>query len=392
MEFQRLVSIHPFLLHYHYPRLKALSDQCQEIGISFSNITLASYTLKYRTLIENREESFHNITLFPEQNLEGISRNRIWSSLKKELDLLKPEVIFLYGYFLGAFRRAKLWADNRNSATVLISDSNNFDRSRNRVFEYIKSLFVSRFDAAFVGGTNSSLYLQRLRIPKERIVPGYDVIDNEYFRQQTMMNKKDILGMRRKWDLPENYFLFVGRLLGEKNVSGLLRAYSEYVQSLDPGSDPWSLVICGSGPKEEELQRQVNSSSEQLRKHIFFYGLIKQPGLIDFFSCASCLILPSKTESWGLVVNEALACRLPVIVSNRCGCWADLVMEGKNGWTFDPYNLTELTGLMQRFHSLDPSERKAMGLCSEEIISKWGLDTFARNALECAQIAYKHRR
>jgi 1,2-diacylglycerol 3-alpha-glucosyltransferase len=364
VDYQRIVFIHPFLLHYHYPRLQALSRHCENIGISFTNITLAGNTNIYRSLIENKEGKFHNITLFPGQNLEDISKDRTWSCLKMHLDLLQPQVIFLYGYSLDAFRRAKLWADHRKCATILISDSNYFDRSRNRILEYLKSMFVSRFDAAFVGGSNSSFYLQSLRIPKERIVPGYDVIDNEYFHLRSIANKLDIVETRRKWDLPDNYFLFVGRLLCEKNITGLLQAYYEYVERLDSGTDPWSLIICGSGPEEGELLRQVNCLPKPLIRKILLYGLIRQPELIDFYSCASCFILPSITESWGLVVNEALACELPVIVSNRCGCWADLVVEGKNGWTFDPYNLPELANLMQTIHSLDPSQRRAMGQCA----------------------------
>jgi 1,2-diacylglycerol 3-alpha-glucosyltransferase len=390
---ERIVLIHPFLLHYHYPRLEALSDKCRQAGISLFNIELASYCDTYRSLFEERENRPNNRTLFPGQNLKDIPWSKMWPSLRKALDELRPDVIFLYGYSLRVMRQAKLWAEKRNIATVLMSDSNEFDGNRNRLFEFIKSLFVSRFDAAFVGGSSSSLYLQQLGIPKERIVLGWDVVDNESFRRQASENRKDISQVRRKWNLPEAYFLFVGRMVRNKNIRGLLEAYVEYAESMGEESKPWDLVICGSGPEEEELQRRVKSMPGQLGNHVQLYGVVKQPKLTDFFSGASCLILPStRYESWGLVVNEAMACGLPVIVSSRCGCSLDLVRNGINGWRFDPDSSSELVSWMLKLHTLDPSARAEMGLQGEHIISDWGLDRFSRGALESAQIALDYRK
>jgi 1,2-diacylglycerol 3-alpha-glucosyltransferase len=392
VKLKTIVFVHPFLLHYHFPRLHALAEECRRAQISFYNITLASYVDIYRSLMQDKEEKFNNIVLFPGQNLEYVPEKRIRSSLKQELNQLQPDVVFLYGYSDGAMRQAKSWAEKRNAATVLISDSNEFDRPRNKVFEFVKSLLVSRYDAALVGGSNSSSYLQRLGIPAARIVSGYDVIDNEFFRQQASKNRQSSSQIRQKWNLPEDYFLFVGRLVKSKNIRGLLHAYAEYVNLVHETSTPLSLVICGSGPEEKGLHEYVGNMPSPFGKQILFYGLIKQPELTDFYSCASCFILPSlPCESWGLVVNEALACGLPAIVSNKCGCSLDLVSDGINGWLFDPFNSGELASRMLQFHTLDPASRAEMGLRGEEIISQWGLETFSRNALKCAGIAVEHR-
>jgi glycosyltransferase involved in cell wall biosynthesis len=393
MNLERIVFIHPFLLHYHYPRLAALGDECHRTGVSVVNIELASYCDTYRLLFEDREKKgVDNRALFPHQKLEDIPLSKMWSSLKRNLDELRPNVVFLYGYSLRVMRRTKRWAEKRKIAAVLMSDSNEFDIERNRVFEFIKSLFVSRFDAAFVGGLSSSLYLQHLGIPKERIVLGWDVVDNEFFRQQASKNRQDIAAVRRKWNLPEVYFLFVGRLVENKNIKVLLQAYVEYAESISGKSALWDLVICGGGPQEEELRRYIHSMPDQIGKHILLYGLIKQPELIDFLSGAACLVLPStRYESWGLVVNEAMACGLPVIVSSRCGCSLDLVRNGINGWLFEPDHSSELASWMLKLHTLDPAARVEMCLHSEQIISEWNLERFSRGALESAQIALRHR-
>jgi 1,2-diacylglycerol 3-alpha-glucosyltransferase len=387
---ERIVFIHPFLLHYHLPRVQALTEECHKAGISFYNIQLAGYTDPYRSFFENVERKQNNITLFPEQSLESIPKNEVWSCLKKKLEELRPDVVFIYGYSLGTMRRIRYWAEGNEIAIVLISDSNEFDRRRYRIFEFLKSLFVSRVNAAFVGGTSSSLYLQKLGVPKERIVFGYDVIDSESFCQQAKEGRKNPAQVLKKWNLPENYFLYVGRIIAEKNIWRLLDAYQEYAKFIGEESLPWSLVMCGSGPEEDKLRRYIDNTCGQFGGSILFYGLVKQPDLIDFYACASCFVLPSISESWGLVINEAMACGLPVLASTKVGCAADLVQDGVTGWLFDPYDIHALARLMVDVHRLDHSARIEMGARAERLISEWGLERFSQGALESAQIALSY--
>jgi glycosyltransferase involved in cell wall biosynthesis len=119
--------------------------------------------------------------------------------------------------------------------------------------------------------------------------------------------------------------------------------------------------------------------------------LIKQPDLIDFYSCASCFVLASTSESWGLVINEAMACGLPTIASRKVGCSADLIKDGLTGWLFDPYNINELACLMLKIHKLDNSARTDMGARGEQLIFEWGLERFVQGALESAQIAKRYQ-
>ncbi len=183
--------------------------------------------------------------------------------------------------------------------------------------------------------------------------------------------------------------MFVGRLGPPKNLTGLIRAYRLYAESLE-GLDPWGLSICGTGPLAEELQRRVRGLPAGLARHIVFLGQAGQADLAEIYSASSSLVLPSLTESWGLVVNEALASALPVLVSKRCARAADVVHDGFNGWRFDPASDRELAGLMSRLHCLDPGELEEMGRCGEDLISEWGLDRFASNGLGAARLAYQH--
>jgi glycosyltransferase involved in cell wall biosynthesis len=391
MQIETIVLVHPFLLHYHFARLQALSEACLQVGISMHSLELTSYSDQYRSLCENRETTFNNRVLFRERSLESLSTREMWPPLREELTTLKPDVVFIYGYSLGIMRQIRFWAERNGVGVVMISDSNEFDKTRYRPFELLKSLFISRVDAAFVGGTNSSLYLQKLGLPKERIVTGYDVVDSQAFSRRTEENRRVRAQVQKRWGLPDDCFLFVGRIIKEKNLKRLLDAYGRYAELVGSEIAPWGLVICGSGPEEEGLRQSVERMPRQLRDRIQFCGLIRQPEIVDFYSCASCLVLPSTSESWGLVVNEALACNLPLLVSRQAGCAADLVEEGVTGWLFDPYDIDQLAHLMTDMHRMDSRTRAEMGEQGRRLIAGWGLQKFSQGALESARIASSYR-
>jgi 1,2-diacylglycerol 3-alpha-glucosyltransferase len=387
-----IVFVLPSLLHYHFPRFRSLGNALQHNGITFTHIELCSHQKAYPWQVGDQSDQFTNITLFPEKYLEQIPGTLLWKSLKSHLETLRPEILFLYGYSLGVYRQARSWAEKQGIAVVILSDSNLFDKRRYWLFEFLKSLVVARFDAAFVGGTSSREYMQSLGISAERIVTGFDVVDNQCIAQRAYENQKDMHRIRQRWDLPERYFLFVGRMIPEKNLLLLLKAYQKYAESQERWEPLWHLVLCGHGPEEEKIKTAVQNLPGGIQHKIRLLGHVDQPEVFDLFSVASCFILPSFSESWGLVINEAMACGLPVLVTNRAGCAKDLVQENENGWTFNPLDARELESRLIAMSNLDDISREKMGQCSRKIVEDWGLDRFSWGALESARIALRHQR
>jgi len=108
--------------------------------------------------------------------------------------------------------------------------------------------------------------------------------------------------------------------------------------------------------------------------------------LPEYYARAGAFVHASTTEQWGLVVNEAMASGLPVIVSNRCGCAADLVQEGVNGFTFDPTNVAQLADLMLTISNFTfPISN--FSAASRGIIKNWGPDRFASGLQQAAEAA-----
>ncbi len=113
-------------------------------------------------------------------------------------------------------------------------------------------------------------------------------------------------------------------------------------------------------------------------------GFMQMDSLPAYYALASALVHPAHKDTWGLVVNEAMAVGLPVVVSRQTGCVNDLVREGENGYTFDSSDLDALTQLLGQLHA-SRSTLPAMGDESVSIISAWNLDRFASGLMHALE-------
>src|SRR5439155_16698329 len=172
-------------------------------------------------------------------------------------------------------------------------------------------------------------------------------------------------------------------------LSGLLRGFAGYRKAAGP--DPWDLVLLGDGPLRPEVDRLIGELG--LTGAVHLPGFQQYPDLPTYYGLAGAFVHASTSEPWGLVVNEAMAAGLPVLVSDRCGCAPDLVADGVNGFTFAPQDHARLAGLMCRI-AADPDRRLAMSRASRARIGPWGPERFADRlwAAAPAAPAAPHRR
>jgi 1,2-diacylglycerol 3-alpha-glucosyltransferase len=134
--------------------------------------------------------------------------------------------------------------------------------------------------------------------------------------------------------------------------------------------------VSGAGPLEEKLRAQVRTAG--LDDRIHFPGFLQYHELPRLYARAGALVLASLSDQWGLVVNEAMAAGLPVLVSERCGCAPDLVENGGNGYTFDPQDVAGLAILLGRMAASSAESRRAMGRRSSELVARVSLEAFAK--------------
>ncbi len=143
-------------------------------------------------------------------------------------------------------------------------------------------------------------------------------------------------------------------------------------------------MIAGDGPSRSELEACARNL--RVEGGVIFAGLKTYRELPAMYALARAFIHASTRDPWGLVVNEAMAAGSPVLVSERCGCAPDLVRDGDNGFTFDPWDVRDIAEKMLTVHR-DSSLRESMGRRSAEIIAEWGLQRFARGLKRAVEFA-----
>lgn len=315
-------------------------------------------------------------TLFQERFEDVPSKIQV-HRVQQILDRITPEIVVTVGYSEAAMRSVARWSKShrRSCSAILVAEGAQQDRRRFFVREFLKRLWCSRFyDAAFTGGAAGRDYFSTLGIPVSRIWRGYDVIDNDHFAQGAARAREQAVSLRKELHLPEHYFLCVARYSQEKNLVRLIRAFSQYRSA----GGEWDLVLVGSGPQERELHDLASRGDDGLH----LAGWQPYEVLPAYYGLASAFILPSISEPWGLVVNEAMAAGLPVLISRICGCLPELCWRGLNGYDFDPRDVREMAELMARFSS-GRMNLDEMGRASQRLVANFTPDTWASALDDC---------
>lgn len=310
-----------------------------------------------------------------QRSLDEVSFKERRAALFAAFDAYKPTVLNITGYSDPAQVLLMLYARVKGVKVVLSSESSSADHQRSPLKEFLKGLIVNRANAYFCFGKTSAEYLESLGVKPAQIpVRNAAVIDEEVIQSRYNMGKQALVNVARA-----ARFVFVGRLATEKNLETLLRAFAK-VRPLDAELWPWELMLIGDGPEMPALKKLTAELG--IENKVSFAGGLPWYKVPDLLVYCDVLALPSKSEPWGLVVNEAMVCGLPVIVSKNCGCVADLVKNGVNGFTFDPDSQQELETAMAFF--IQNLEKIAvMGHESLRLVAPFSSTQVARQMADC---------
>ena len=264
-----------------------------------------------------------------------------------------PDVVLITGWYSVTLVRALLACRRLGVPTLYRGDSHLLSGPRGwkRPLWTIKTrLLLRQFDGFLSPGVRVKEYLLWYGVPDYRIFQVPHAVDNEAFAAAAApyQNADVRAAARRRWGIDPDAFvtLFVGKLVVSKRPVNVVRALAR----LAPGA---VLVIVGSGP----LEGEVRGEAERLGVAIKMLGFMNQSQLGEPYALADCLTLPSDfPETWGLVVNEALATGLPCVVSNAVGCAPDLIRDGETGYV---YPLDDLEALAMTLAKV--RDRKAAG-------------------------------
>jgi len=282
-------------------------------------------------------------TLLFKGSIDSISSISIAKKTWEILDKIRPETSIICDYSNIFGWISLLWAKINKNNLIFWLASTLDDKKHFFPKEQIKHFFLKHFHLYLAPGEKTKQYLEYMKVESLKIVvTGYGV-ENDYYLQKYNKYKNQIPAKTVKNISTNKNFLFVGRLSSEKNIISMLQSFSA-VSHLDKN---WGVIIIGNGQKKKEIESFA--SENHLKDRIHVIGFVQQNEISKYYALGDVFILPSTSEPWGLVVNEAMLCSMPIIVSNRCGCVPELVKEGVNGFSFDPYDTQKLQQLMRGF-------------------------------------------
>ena len=357
---------------YHAARLRAAHRLCEERGWRLMAIQIFQNQMEHPWgELEENEMPFSMVTV-------GDDSSR---SITAMLERFRPDAVAIPGWGFSYSRAALRWCRQRGKRAIVMSESKSDDEPRKRWKEFLKSwLYVRRFDAGIVGAEAHREYLVELGMPCGQIQIGYDVVDHDYFATGADASRAQpaLARMRQPLIPAVPYFLAVTRFIPRKNLLRLLQAYAAYRAT--PNGAPWDLVLCGHGSDEAALREFVRA--HELGDCVHFPGFVTYREIPDWYGLAGAFVHPALQEQWGLVVNEAMAAALPVIVSDHCGCYPELVQP--TGFGFDPLDVASLTQHLRRISAPD-ADRAALGAAARRSAERFRPGLFGTALLAAAQ-------
>ncbi len=242
----------------------------------------------------------------------------------------KFDAALVLGYATGAAWAGMRAASRTGTPVIMRGESHNQGRRhspRESVKGAVLKRLLERIDGFLAIGTWNKEYWLSFGVPEEKIRIALYSVDNDYFRLRLEDEPEEPERLRARWGAaPDDVvFLHCGKLIPVKDPLTLFRAYAD----LDGRRE--HLVIVGAGPLETELREFARARGLE---RIHWEGFVNQSRLPFYYRAADVLVLSSVVEPWGLVVNEAMACGTPCIVSDRVGAGPDLVVRPGAGRSF----------------------------------------------------------
>jgi len=355
----KILIIHTDLRAYWKRRIIYLRNFLATNTIELYAVELFGKGSPYGFDLYNKTEAWWDC-LFPDNSNKQLTKYQIKNKIFSKLNEIKPDVVIAGSIVFYSGAIALRWAKKNKRKFIMFDDAKATDLKRNILVQGIKNLITRQIDALWLPSTDYEQgYAALLNKKKIHFFYGYDCIDNEHFKYKG----------ERAFD--NQTIICVARLVPIKNFENLLKAW----RAVEENNHNYRLVIIGDGPLLNELKKIAGLN---LLKRVDFFGAMPNEEVLKYLHASDALILPSWAESWGLVVNEAMAAGLPVLLSNTVNAAGTLLKEGVNGYGFSPGNVSEMQQKVVDFIGLPETAKKQMSVNSLKIINTMDFENMGR--------------
>lgn len=288
-------------------------------------------------------------------------------TLITEIEQWKPDAVLVFGWNFISHDECIRWF-HKKKIPILFRGDSTMMRKQNRIIALVRKLYLRRIyknvDYALYTGVANRKYFIECGMNNSQLIPALHATDNNRFLTNEIANKEKALYWRRELGVKddETVVLFAGKFESIKRPWLLLRLADMMKNK------PVKFILVGNGPLETQLRQQAADNPQ-----VIFIGFQNQQAMPVVYRMADYFILCSESETWGLSVNEAMACGCAVLISDTCGCWPDLVKEKINGHVFTDDNIESIAEKIIIEQSRK-SELQAMKSASQKIIKEYSFE------------------
>jgi glycosyltransferase involved in cell wall biosynthesis len=361
---------------YHVDRIAAthsvIGRSVRVIGIELSDIsTMYSWERTERV-------PFPRVTLFPSENWQKITPIRRMFKLLLCLRRVKARSVFLINYhLLDTFLSALILRISGVHVYIMMA-SKLTDRPRVIWKEGLKRILFFPYVGGIASGRAHLSYLDFLGVGTKNFRTGLDTLSVSRVRERSGSDPAP-----QGTAFAHRHFTIIARMVPEKDIPTALHAYALYRRLCrERGTAARDLVLCGEGPEKDGIQKIVQENDI---RSVIFLGHLEEPEICKALASTLALILSSRSETWGLVINEAVAMGVPVLCSDICGAGDELVRVGMNGFIFHVGASEELAELMILVSSCE-EEWKRMSLGSLRLAPMADSSRFAHAVASLLQL------
>jgi glycosyltransferase involved in cell wall biosynthesis len=301
------------------------------------------------------------------------------------LESFAPDVVVICGWHSRFLVEAER-ACRRRGIPALVRGESNALRRRAWWKRAIHRRYLKHFAGALAIGRSNAQFLREAGVPEERIHWAPYAVEETHLTGPLAGLREQRSALRRRFGVPDGAacFLFVGKLQPKKRLLDLLAAIGRlHGRRLDVHA-----LIVGTGEEEPRARALV----ERERLPATFAGFLNQTEIAGAYVAADALVLPSdEGETWGLVVNEAMICGLPVVVSDRVGCGPDLVRDGETGFRYPCGDVEALAGVLAVLAE-DPEGRVRRGQLAQRLVAHYSIARAVEGTARAAESVARCRR
>jgi len=384
MKKYRVILINDYVAPFKRPLFEKLS---QSSLVDLQVYFLSQSAANRRWKVELNEEFNYKVLPKIELNFQGhdLFYYRVNPTFLFRLAREHYDLLITHGWFDSACQTGFLVSKMIGKPCIIYSESTMYEQSLLRWISLpLIRFIVKHSDACIATGKRAREYFIYLGADERKIFTANLTVDVDHFRRVSRLAKKDKCRMKQSLGIKtEKVILYVGRLTERKGVRHLVEAYRQ----LRKDYHDVSLLILGYGYQEQGLKELCRS---QNIPDVHFVGHVEIEKMPRFYGIADLFVLPSRRDTWGLVLNEAMACGLPVVTTRKVGASEDLVREGVNGYIVAEEKPAEIYAAIKKIVA-DSSLCHRMGQESSRTIQRFSIDNEANGFLSAIEYAMKYR-